>query len=156
MKRITMIQANSLDKLVEVFAYICLHPGCTGQEVADFVGFTLRQADYYANACRYIGLLGDTLAPTPDGTDIMTTDRQHLREQVYARIVSHPLIGRIFARCYLLPESDISAYAKQLMIQEHPGYSEAVYDRRSDNLVKWCRRIIAYRDNLISTTPSKR
>jgi len=51
-------------------------------------------------------------------------------------------MGQIFARIYVLPNEDPSAFALELTKEYYPGYSEAVYERRSDNIVKWCRRII--------------
>jgi len=51
-------------------------------------------------------------------------------------------MGQIFARLYVLPSEDPSTFAMELTKEYYPGYSDAVYERRSDNIVKWCRRII--------------
>ena len=137
-----LIQANNLDTVIDTFMYIYIHPGCTKQELADYCGFTLRQADYYTNACKYLNLINDDWSKTPLAIDIFTNNPAEITERVYARIISDDLMGQIFARIYVLPNEDPSAFALELTKEFYPGYSEAVYERRSDNIVKWCRRII--------------
>ena len=137
-----LIQANNLDTVIDTFMYIYMHPGCTKQELADYCGFTLRQADYYTNACKYLDLINDDWNKTPLAIDIFTNNPAEISERVYARIISDELMGQIFARIYVLPNEDPSTFAMELTKEYYPGYSEAVYERRSDNIVKWCRRII--------------
>lgn len=137
-----LIQANNLDTVIDTFMYIYMHPGCTKQELADYCGFTLRQADYYTNACKYLDLINDDWSKTPLAVDIFTNNPAEISERVYARIISDELMGQIFARIYVLPNDDPSAFAMELTKKYYPGYSEAVYERRADNIVKWCRRII--------------
>ena len=137
-----LIQANNLDTVIDTFMYIYMHPGCTKQELADYCGFTLRQADYYTNACKYLDLINDDWSKTPLAIDIFTNNPAEISERVYARIISDGLMGKIFARLYVLPSEDPSIFAMELAKEYFPGYSEAVYERRSDNIVKWCRRII--------------
>lgn len=136
------IQANNLDTVIDTFMYIYMHPGCTKQELADYCGFTLRQADYYTNACKYLDLINDDWSKTPFAIDIFMNNPAEISERVYARIISDELMGQIFARIYVLPNEDPSAFAMELTKEYFPGYSDAVYERRSDNIVKWCRRII--------------
>ena len=149
MEKKIMIQANSLDKLIDVLLFILTHPGCTMEDVAEYIGFSLRQVDYYTSALRYLGLLDNARKPTPHAQDIYANHKADLNERVYACILSDPVICRIFAQCYLLPDSDVLAYAVNILTEEYPGYSTAVYHRRADNLVKWCRRIISYHNNYI-------
>ena len=137
-----LIQANNLDTVIDTFMYIYMHPGCTKQELADYCGFTLRQADYYTNACKYLDLINDDWSKTPLAIDIFMNNPAEISERVYARIISDELMGQIFARIYVLPNENPSAFALELTKEYYPGYSEADYERRSDNIVKWCRRII--------------
>ena len=137
-----LIQANNLDMVIDTFMYIYMHPDCTKQELADYCGFTLRQADYYTNACKYLDLINDDWSKTPLAIDIFTNNPAEITERVYARIISDELMGQIFARLYVLPNEDISDYAMEITKDFYPGYSETVYERRSDNIVKWCKRII--------------
>ena len=137
-----LIQANNLDMVIDTFMYIYMHPGCSKQELADYCGFTLRQADYYTNACKYLDLINDDWSKTPLAIDIFSNNSAEISERVYARIISDELMGQIFARIYVLPNEDPSPFALELTKEYYPGYSDAVYERRSDNIVKWCRRII--------------
>lgn len=137
-----LIQANNLDMVIDTFMYIYMHPGCSKQELADYCGFTLRQADYYTNACKYLDLINDDWSKTPLSIDIFTNNPAEISERVYARIISDELMGQIFARMYVLPNEDPTIFALELTKEYYPGYSDAVYGRRSDNIVKWCRRII--------------
>ena len=137
-----LIQANNLDMVIDTFMYIYMHPECNKQELADYCGFTLRQADYYTNACKYLDLINDDWSKTSLAIDIFTNNPAEISERVYARIISDELMGQIFARIYVLPNEDPSTFALELTKDYYPGYSDAVYERRSDNIVKWCRRII--------------
>ncbi len=137
-----LIQANNLDTVIDAFMYIYMHPGCKKQELADYCGFTLRQVDYYTNACKYLDLIHDDWSPTSLAQDIFINNPAEISERIYARIISDELMGQIFARIYVLPNEDPSTFALELTKEYFPGYSEAVYERRSDNIVKWCRRII--------------
>lgn len=152
MNRKIMIQANSLDKLIDTLLFILAHPDCSTEDVAEYIGFSLRQVDYYTSALRYLGLLDLERKPTSLASDIYANHKAELRERVYACIISDSVISLIFTQCYLLPDSDVLAYAIHLLTQEYPGYSTAVYKRRADNLVKWCRRIIDYHSNYILPT----
>lgn len=139
-----LIQANNLDMVIDTFMYIYRHPGCKKQDIADYCGFTLRQADYYTNACKYLDLIDDNLLGTPLAKDIFTYNPAEVQERVYERIISDDLIGQIFARIYMLPENDCSEYAKAIVKEYFPGYSDAVYERRTDNMIKWCTKIISF------------
>ena len=139
-----LIQANNLDTVIDVFIYISTNQGCSKQDVADFCGFSLRQVDYYANACVYLGLLSEDWKKTDLANDIFENNPAEVTERVYAEIISDELMGKIFSRVYTLPNADHSEYAKKMTMELFPGYSDAVYERRSDNIIKWCKRIIGY------------
>lgn len=139
-----LIQANNLDTVVDAFMYIYMHQGCTKQELADYCGFTLRQVDYYTNACKYLDLINQDWTPTDLAIEIFENNPAEVTECVYNRIIGDKLIGQIYRKMVDDPDVDISAFAKNLVMEHFPGYSEAVYERRSDNMVKWCRKIIDY------------
>lgn len=146
MKKI-LIQANKLDTVIDTFVYIYIHPECTKEELADYCGFSLRQADYYTNACKYLDLLDESLKPTPLAKDIFNNHPAQVTDRVYERIIGDELMGKIFARMIMLPNDDIKDYSEGLVKEAFPGYSNTVYERRSDNIVKWCSKIITYIKN---------
>ncbi len=139
-----LIQANNLDTVIDVFMYIYHHQGCSKQEIADYCGFTLRQVDYYTNACKYLDLINDDWTPTNLAKDIFENYPAEVTECVYNRIIKDDLIGQIYKQIDVLSDVDINAYAKDLVMEYYPGFSDAVYSRRSDNIVKWCKKINNY------------
>lgn len=139
-----LIQANNLDTVIDVFMYIYHHPGCQKQEIADYCGFSTRQVDYYTNACKYLDLINNDWTPTDLAKEIFTNYPAEVTERVYKRIIEDELIGQIYLRMIETPDENVSEFAKELVKVFYPGYSESVYDRRSDNMVKWCKKIIRY------------
>ena len=128
--------------VIDTFMYIHHHPNCNKQELADYCGFTLRQVDYYTNACKYLDLIDEKWGLTPLAEDIFANNPAEVSERVYERIISDELMGQIFARIYVFPQHNHSDFALELVKEYYPGYSDAVYERRSDNIVKWCKQII--------------
>lgn len=146
MKKI-LIQANNLNTVIDVFMYVYLHPNCKKQDVADLCGFSLRQVDYYTNACKYLGLIDEIWKPTPLAKDIFENSRAEIPERIYQLIKSDEMMGQIYDWMVKHPEDNPSQYAKEVVMDFFPGFSEAVYNRRSDNIVKWCRKIINNSEN---------
>lgn len=137
-----LIQANNLQTVLDVFTFVYQTPECSKVNVAKHIGFTLRQADYYTNACLYLGLIDESMEPTPLAHDIFNNDLSNIRERVYECIITDELIGKIFARMLLRPECDIFEYAEAIVKKNYPGYSEAVYKRRINTIITWCDTII--------------
>lgn len=143
-----LIQANNLDVVIDIFMFLYNHKGCNKQDVADYCGFSLRQVDYYTNACKYLELINDDWSFTPLGNEIFQENPAEVKERVFERIVTDEIIGKIFAHVLLFSADDIKVYSKELVKIYFPGYSETVYERRSDNMVKWCKTIIKYLKNI--------
>lgn len=142
-----LIQANNLDMVVDVFMYIYLHQGCRKQDIADYCGFSLRQVDYYTNACKYLDLLNNDWTPTKLAIDIFENNSAEITGRIYLRIIEDEVIGKIYKYVIENPDEYPSEYAQQLVMDFFPGYSEAVYKRRSDNMIKWCIKIRTYLNN---------
>ena len=139
-----LIQANNLDMVIDVFMYIYQHQDCGKQDIAKYCGFSLRQVDYYTNACKYLDLINEDWTPTSLADDIFKNNPAEVTERIYKKITEDELIGQIHKRMVDFPEENITVFAKELVMEYYPGLSNAVYERRSDNLVKWCRKIISY------------
>lgn len=137
-----LIQANNLQTVIDVIKFIYQTPGCSMSQVAQHIGFTLRQANYYTNACLYLGLINESMKPTPLAHDIFENSSSCIKERIYECIISDELIGKIFARRLLQPQSDIFSYAETIVKDNYPGYSETVYRRRINNIINWCDTII--------------
>ena len=139
-----LIQANNLDTVIDIFMYLYLHPNSKKEDLADYFDITLRQVDYYINACRYLGLVDDELHTTPLAKDIFQNYPAEITEMVYTLVISDEVMSKVFSRLLMFPNMDHSEYAKNLVKNYFPGYSETVYTRRSDNIIKWCKKIIDY------------
>jgi len=138
-------QANDLDKVIDVMTYIHYHPGCNYQDIADYIGFAERQAKYYADACVYLDLVVDGRKPSAICKDIFKKNPENVTERVYERIITDELMGQVFARAYVLPDSDLDSFAQELVSYYHPEIeSSSTFERRTHNIVLWCKRIIGY------------
>ena len=139
-----LIQANNLDWVVDIFMYIYLHQGCKKQGIADYCGFSLRHVDYYVNACKYLDLLNSDLTPTDLAKDIFENSPAEVTERVYQRIIEDELIGKNYSVIKANPDENHSRFVIDLVMEQFPGFSDAVYRRRSDYMIKWCKKIISY------------
>lgn len=122
--------------------YIYYHPKCTHKELAEYCGFTSRQVAYYTNACKYLDLLNEDWTLTDLGKDIFENSPAEVTERVYQRIIEDEMMGKVYSFIIDNPDGNVSEFAKDLVIEYFPGFSDAVYNRRSDNIVKWCKKII--------------
>ena len=144
MKKI-LPQANDLDKVIDVMTYIHYHPACSYLEIAEYMGFSERQAKYYTDACAYLNLVEDERKPSGICEDIFKSNPYNITERVYECIINDNLMGKVFSRKYVLPEFDIDDYAKKLVSFYHPEIvSTSTFERRAHNIVLWCERIIYY------------
>ncbi len=139
-----LIQANNLDRVIDIFMYIYLHQGCSKQDIANYCSFSLRQVDYYVNACKYLDLLNSDWSPTVLAKDIFENTPAEVTERVYQRIIEDEFMGKIYSVVKANPDVNHSKFAMDLVMEQFPGFSDAVYRRRSDNIVKWCKKIISY------------
>ncbi len=138
-------QANDLDKVIDVMTYIYYHPGCSYHEIADYIGFADRQAKYYADACVYLDLVIEGLKPSAICEDIFKNSPENVTERVYEKIITDDLMGQIFARAYVLPDTELDTFAVELVSLYHPEItSSSTFERRTHNIVLWCKRIISY------------
>lgn len=132
-------QANNLDTLLKVFIYFGNKKDCTVQEIADFIGFEPRQAQYYLSACIYLDLIDETPELTEFGKSLF--DKPALiNNKIYERIISDEVIGKIFA--HLLFNDELKEYSYKIIKNYYPDYSDAVIERRASTLLNWCKEIL--------------
>lgn len=138
-------QANDLDKVIDVMTYIHYHPGCSEADIANFIGFAVRQARYYVDACRYLDLVVKNRIPSVICEDIFKTSPHNVTERIYERIITDELMGEVFARAYVLPDSDLESFSRELVSYYHPEIvANSTFKRRAHIIVLWCKRIIKY------------
>lgn len=138
-------QANDLDKVIDVLTYIHYHPGCSYAEIADYIGFAERQAKYYVDACVYLELVVENRKPSAVCEDIFKNTPENVTKRVYEKIITDNLMGQVFAKAYVMPDTDIDSFARELVSYYHPEIvSVSTVERRAHNIVLWCKRIINY------------
>ena len=145
MKKI-LPQANSFETIINVFLFAGIKDRYVKEDIAQFCGFDIRQADYYLGACIYLGLFDEKGNLTSIGHDIIDNDREHCKERLYELVICDELAGKIFAKMALTPHYDIDEirnYAAAI-INEKYSYSPAVISRRSSAMVGWCEDILNY------------
>ena len=125
--------------------YIHYHPGCSEKDIADFIGFAVRQARYYVDACKYLDLVEKNRIPSAVCEDIFRMSPHNVTERIYERIITDELMGQVFARTYVLPDSDVEDFSRELVSCYHPEItSGSTFKRRAHIIVLWCKRIINY------------
>ena len=132
-------QANNLDTLIKVFIYFGNKKDCTVQDIADFIGFEPRQAQYYLSACIYLDLIDETPELTEFGKSLFV-EPSLIKYKVYERIISDEVIGKVFAHLILF-DDDIKEYSCKIIKSFYPDYSEAVIERRASTINNWCKEI---------------
>lgn len=138
-------QANDIDKVVDVTTYVYNNPGCSLDEIAEYIGFTYRQARYYYDACKYLDLIDSSCYPTGLTKEFFKKSPESITECVYERIITDELMGQVFARAFLFPNTDIEKYSQELVSFYHPEIvGQTTFVRRSHIIVLWCNRIIKY------------
>lgn len=133
-------QANNLDTLIKVFIYFGNKENCSIQDIADFIGFEPRQAQYYLSACIYLDLIDETPKLTEFGESLFDTPSL-IKDRIYERIISDEIIGKIFAHA-LLFSNDLKKYSYSIIKKYYPDYSDAVIERRGSTIDNWCEKII--------------
>lgn len=140
-------QANDLDKVIDVFTYVYMHPGCHLQEVSDYIGFSDRQGRYYFHACEYLGLVTkENHSITPLGREIWENSPLNVAERVYERIMTDEVMGQVFAHGLLFPKDDLEAFSRTVVAAYYPDLtsSDTTFERRCNVIVKWVTRILNY------------
>ena len=138
-------QANDIDKVVDVITYVINNPGCSLDDIAEYIGFTYRQARYYYDACRYLDLIDTDCQPSGLAKDFFKKSPESITECVYERIITDELMGQVFARAFLFPNSDIEKFSQELVSYYHAEIvSQTTFVRRAHIIVLWCNRIIKY------------
>lgn len=133
-------QANNLDTLIKVFIYFGNKENCTINDIANFIGFEPRQAQYYLSACIYLDLIDEKPKLTEFGKSLFE-DPTTIKNKIYERIISDEVIGKVFAHL-LLFNDDVKDYSFEIVKNYYQDYSYAVIERRASTIKNWCEKIL--------------
>lgn len=139
-------QANSINRVIDVFVYYGCRKDCSIQDIASFCQFEPRQAQYYLNAALYLDLLDENLQVTEFGKRLLENSSD-IKRSIYERIIADDVIGKIFAHMLLYPREDPKAFGIIYLSSLFPEYGEAVIQRRLSTLISWCKEVIEFVNN---------
>ncbi len=138
-------QADDFEKVINIVELV--HAGFNEKEdFADYFAFDKRQADYYFNAARYLGLVDknkETVRLTRQGREVAEASRNK-RHTLLIRTI---LLRKVFYDTFLsmekepLPETEnkmITFMANNNVLTESTEYMRK---RRSRTIISWCRWI---------------
>lgn len=143
-------QADDFEKCVNMLEILFLWEK-TKKEIAEEYSFTMRQADYYTNATKYLGLVEKSscnaraVSLTPLARDIMGKSRRDRILSLIKVILSHWAFNKSFKKYLDLGERPTREDIVQIMKEQHIYRirSDTTYKRRSSTVMGWIERIIA-------------
>lgn len=104
---VPFIQANSFNIAISILEMVKDNP-MTKEKIAENVGFNVRQADYYFNACKYLGLAEKTKDDSGRSVVVLTRLGKSLLEMPYKK--------RQLKYVSLMLEHEILSYSFELAI----------------------------------------
>lgn len=96
---IPLLQANSIERVINLLEYIHLIGEINKEDFKESENFDYRQADYYSNAAKMLGLIekqNTVLKLTPLGTKLMKMGYKAKQLKIVDRILSNPIFCEIF------------------------------------------------------------
>lgn len=128
-------QADDIEKIITVGELAYARLLSNKLELVERFSFVPRQADYYYNAARYIGLLNDDLTPTDLLTDLMQVEPNKRRYKIIRHILSLAPIHQAFADCQR------SGFTREVIAESLrrnvPGISGTTIGRRATTVFAW-------------------
>jgi len=143
-------QADDFEKCVNMLEILSFWDK-TKKEIAEKYSFTMRQADYYTNATKYLGLVEKSshntkaISLTPLARDIMGKSRRSRILSLIKIILSHWVFNESFKKYLELGERPTRENIVQIMKKQdlYGIDSDSTYERRSSTVMGWIERIIA-------------
>ncbi len=139
-------QANDFEKVINIIEILFAGLAETREDFADHFSFDIRQADYYFNAARYLGLAAakeGRIYLTPRGREIVLMNKMKRHYALIQRVLSR----KVFHDVYTMLESQEPTIDDVVNLMEEnnvlSGKSESLKRRRAQTVMSWCRWIHA-------------
>ena len=144
-------QANSFERVVNLLELIALQP-LSKAEITQRYDFDPRQADYYANAARYLGLaepVEDTWEPTEHGRRVIEQPQRDARNAALIRALA---ARRVFREALelSLARGAVASTAEICAAMDGLGLSLATSRRRASTVARWAQWVL---DTVVEGTP---
>jgi len=133
-------QADNLLLVIHLVKKIARAP-LTTSEITGFLGYDKRQADYYANAGRWLGLLDAHKQITRQGSQFTQATPHHQKTQLIAALFATPFfyeMAGVWLTQHTLPSKDFIF----TQMQSHPqlgAYNHTTQRRRANTVYGWLR-----------------
>ena len=144
-------QANSFERVVNLLELIALQP-LSKAEITQRYDFDPRQADYYANAARYLGLaepVEDTWEPTEHGRRVIEQPQRDARNAALIRALAARRVFREVLELSLA-RGAVASTAEICAAMEGLGLSLATSRRRASTVARWTQWVL---DTVAEGTP---
>ena len=144
-------QANSFERVVNLLELIALQP-LSKAEITQRYDFDPRQADYYANAARYLGLaepVEDTWEPTERGRRVIEQPQRDARNGALIRALAARRVFREVLELSLT-RGAVASTAEICAAMDGLGLSLATSRRRASTVARWTQWVL---DTVAEGTP---
>lgn len=144
-------QANSFERVVNLLELIALQP-LSKAEITQRYDFDPRQADYYANAARYLGLaepVEDTWETTEHGRRVIEQPQRDARNAALIRALAARRVFREVLELSLA-RGAVASIAEICAAMDGLGLSLATSRRRASTVARWTQWVL---DTVAEGTP---
>lgn len=144
-------QANSFERVVNLLELIALQP-LSKAEITQRYDFDPRQADYYANAARYLGLaepVEDTWETTEHGRRVIEQPQRDARNAALIRALAARRVFREVLELSLA-RGAVASTAEICAAMDGLGLSLATSRRRASTVARWAQWVL---DTVAEGTP---
>jgi hypothetical protein len=144
-------QADVFPRVVDLLGLAQANGFLTYEQIAEVYIFTGRQADYYQNAARYLGLLERERDPetrksiytlTDEGTRIMKMPSRQKFLALAGKILQNPVFSRTLRKYIDDREQPSKAEVCRIMVEERVPLNETTVDRRARTVLGWVNWIL--------------
>lgn len=136
-------QCDSFSKIVSIIENLAKRSEMTEADIVELFGFTARQANYYFNGCRYLGMVqkdGGRISLTERGRCLVGMSYKERQLRIVSYIFEHPLFFDLFIHYQNLGKLE-RALIKRMM-KYYKVCAEGVIDRRSSTVMCWFEWIL--------------
>ena len=139
-------QANSVPTVMDVIQFMAENPHANKNDIAEFVGFTDRQSDYYCHAAEYLGFLrkpgaGKPYELTKKGWDFCDATTKDSKRWMFAEAMMRRAVFReMFEK--MAEDSDASTdrdLAIRIMKKHINFNTDGMYIRRAGTVTSWMK-----------------
>lgn len=144
-------QADVFPRVVDLLGLAQANGFLTFEQIAEVYIFTGRQADYYQNAGRFLGLLEKRKDPvsnkniytlTDEGTRIMKMPSRQKFLALAGKILTNPIFSRTLRRYLDDGEQPSIPEVFQIMKEERVPLSDETIERRARTVLGWVNWIL--------------